>query len=120
MTFPEQAVKDRVQYKVDAAMSDAALRKSLEKVRDEGLLERKISYERSDSTPWELSLRDVVDRQEAMETAYNPNDCIETRWGAPDGSEEKATCPRRAPPDQRFKMKMARRWFTNRQRPDQR
>ncbi len=120
MTFPEQAVKDRAQYRVDAAMSDEALRRILEAARDEGLGERTVTYERSDKTPWKLSLRDVVSRQEAMETAYNPNDCIETRWGAADGSEEKSTCKRRAPPDQRFKMKTAERWFANRQRPDQR
>ena len=120
MKFPNQAVKNRAQYRVDAAASDDELLRTLESVRDEGLLERTISYERSDGTPWELSLRDVVDRQEILETAYNPNDCIETRWGAKDGTEEKQTCNRRAPPDQRFKMKLARRWFVNRQRPDQR
>ena len=33
-----------------------------------------------------LALAHVVARQRALEMAYNPNDCIKIRWGAPDGS----------------------------------
>ena len=33
--------------------------------------------------------------------AYNPNDCVEVRWGATEGTPESATCKRRAPEDQR-------------------
>ena len=33
-----------------------------------------------------LALADVVAGQRALEMAYNPNDCIEISWGAPDGS----------------------------------
>jgi hypothetical protein len=29
--------------------------------------------------------------------AYNPNDCVEVRWGAPENSEEASTCKRHAP-----------------------
>ena len=120
MSFPEKAVKARAQYLVDPNMTDDELRQSLESLRDIGLLARDIEYERTDGSPWKLSLRDVVDRQETLEVAYNPNDCIETRWGAEDGSPEKITCDRKAPPAQRFKMKLARRWFAARRRPDQR
>ena len=28
--------------------------------------------------------------------AYNPNDCVELRWGAPEKSHEASTCKRRA------------------------
>jgi hypothetical protein len=41
--------------------------------------------------------------------AYNPNDCPEVRWGASDGTDERATCKRRAPSDQRRKMEKGAR-----------
>jgi uncharacterized protein (DUF849 family) len=120
MSFPERAVQSRSQYVTMPEVSDEALRRELEMIRKEGLQKRKIEYERSDGTKWKLTLADVVQRQELLEMAYNPNDCVEIRWGAPDDSDEMSTCDRKAPPDQRFKMKIARRWFATRRRPDQR
>ena len=46
--------------------------------------------------PWTLALKDVIDRAAALEMAYNLNDCVELRWGAPDKSDEASTCKRRA------------------------
>ena len=48
---------------------------------------------------------------------YNPNDSVEVRWGAPEGSEERATARRRAPASQLEKMKALRPWFHKRLRP---
>jgi hypothetical protein len=53
----------------------------------------------------------------AFEMAYNPNDCVELRWGAADNSEESATCRRHAPSAQRDKMSKYREWFHERRRP---
>lgn len=49
--------------------------------------------------------------------AYNINDCVEHRWGAPENSKEAATCKRRAPKAQRAKMTEYRAWFIERRRP---
>jgi hypothetical protein len=49
--------------------------------------------------------------------AYNINDCVEHRWGAPENSKEAATCKRRAPKAQRAKMTEYREWFIERRRP---
>ena len=59
-------------------------------------------------------MSDVIGRLEALEMGYNPNDGIEVRWGAPEGSEELAACRRRAPEAQRTKMRRYRRWFRER------
>jgi hypothetical protein len=56
-------------------------------------------------------------RSRSIEIAYNPNDCPEIRWGAPEGSDELAPCARRAPDDQRQKMESYRGWFRERRRP---
>lgn len=79
---------------------------------------RTITYTRSDGTPQTLSLAEVMSRAEALEMGYNPNDCVEVRWGAPAGSEEAASCKRRAPEAQRQTMESAYRgWFKRRYRP---
>jgi len=49
--------------------------------------------------------------------AYNPNDGIEIRWGAPENSDERATCRRHAPSDQLEKMRSVRTWFSKRLHP---
>ncbi len=77
----------------------------------------RFSYTRSDGQPQELGLGELLARAEALEVAYNPNDCPELRWGATPGSAEAATCKRRAPADQRAKMERYRVWFHERRRP---
>jgi hypothetical protein len=52
-----------------------------------------------------------------LEMAYNPNDCVELRWGAPAKSDEASTCKRYAPAAQREKMSKYRAWFHERRRP---
>jgi hypothetical protein len=81
------------------------------------LATRKFAYTRSDGSSWTLSLKDVIDRAEALEMAYNPNDCVELRWGAPPDSEEVSTCRRYAPAAQRAKMIKYRTWFQERHWP---
>jgi hypothetical protein len=76
-----------------------------------------ITYTRSDGRPQTLAIRDVLDRREALEMAYNPNDCAEVRWGAPEASEEISGCRRRAPASQLEKMRVLRHWFHERRRP---
>jgi hypothetical protein len=78
---------------------------------------RKFSYTRSDGSSWTLTLKDVTARAAELEMAYNPNDCVELRWGAPDNSEEASTCKRHAPSAQRAKMSKYRAWFHERRRP---
>ena len=81
------------------------------------LARRRFAYVRSDGARFELSLQQVVDRGKAFEVGYNPNDCVELRWGAPDGSPEAATCRRHAPDEQRRRMESYRSWFAERRRP---
>lgn len=79
---------------------------------------RTFTYRRSDGTTQTLSLADVVARAPSLELGWNPNDCPEHRWGAPDGSPEAATCKRRAPAEQTQRMADGMRaWFARRVRP---
>jgi hypothetical protein len=89
----------------------------LQRVLASELATRKFSYPRSDGSAWTLTLRDVIDRSVDLEMAYNPNDCVELRWGAPVKSNEASTCKRYAPAAQREKMSKYRVWFHERRRP---
>ena len=76
-----------------------------------------ISYKRSDGSMKKLTLADLVTRASTFEAAYNPNDCPEHRWGAPEGSEERSTCKRRAPEEQQAQIDGYKKWFHERKRP---
>ena len=89
----------------------------MQRVLASELTSRKFTYPRSNGSPWTLALKDVIDRAVDLEMAYNPNDCVEIRWGAPAKSEEVATCKRYAPQLQRAKMVKYRAWFRERRRP---
>ena len=97
--------------------SPADVKAELEGVLASELSARKFSYPRSDGSPWTLSLKDVLDRVTDLEMAYNVNDCVELRWGAPDKSDEASTCKRHAPAAQRAKMTDYRAWFRERHWP---
>lgn len=91
----------------------AGLRRTLESE----LAARSFRYVRSDRSEQSVTLAALVERQRELETAYNPNDCPEIRWGAPQGSAELQTCTRRAPAEQRTRMERFRTWFSSRKRP---
>src|SRR5260370_617127 len=99
------------------AKSVAEVKAELQRVLASELATRKFSYPRSDGSAWTLTLRDVIDRAVDLEMAYNPNDCVELRWGAPAKSNEASTCKRYAPAAQREKMSKYRAWFHERHRP---
>ena len=65
----------------------------------------------------DFAFKDVMDRATALEMAYNVNDGVEIRWGAPEGSQEASTCKRHASSAQRAKMSQYRAWFYERCRP---
>jgi hypothetical protein len=98
-------------------------RKPAEAKQDMGSLhdkltkERSIEYKRTDGASQRLTVADVIARKAGFEMAYNPNDCVELRWGARDGTPEMATCQRRAPADQRARMEKYRNWFRDARRP---
>ena len=115
--FPEYVMQRPRMFYADRAMSAAALRSELEAMLELELSRRSFQYQRSDGTPWTLRLSDVIARAEALEVAYNPNDCVEKRWGAEEGSIEVMPCRRHAPAEQVRQMQTVRDWFRTRTRP---
>jgi hypothetical protein len=116
-TFPERVARRPERYAMPNGKSVADVKAELTRVLATELSARKFSYPRSDGSAWTLALKDVIDRVGDLEMAYNVNDCVELRWGAPEKSDEASTCKRHAPPAQRAKMTEYRTWFNERRRP---
>jgi hypothetical protein len=115
--FPDRVARRPDRYAMPAGKSVSDVKAELGGVLAQELASRKFSYPRSDGSPWTLALKDVLDRAGSLEMAYNPNDCVELRWGAAERSEEAATCKRHASQAQRAKMTEYRSWFHERRRP---
>ncbi len=115
--YPDRVARRSERYAIPMGQSASSVKAQLQSALASELAARKFSYTRSDGSAWTLSLKDVIDRAEDLEMGYNPNDCVELRWGAPEGSAEAATCTRRAPAAQRAKMTDYRNWFRERRWP---
>ena len=115
--FPDRVARRPERYAMPRGKSIADVKAELQSVLASEFLVRKFSYTRSDGSSWTLALKDVFDRAADLEMAYNPNDCVELRWGAPDKSDEASTCKRHASAAQRAKMTKYRAWFHERRRP---
>jgi hypothetical protein len=115
-TLPARVVSHPELFNLGARKPEA-VRGEVERLHAARAKERSIEYRRSDGTPFKLTVADVIARKSGFEMAYNPNDCVETRWGAPAGSVEAGSCKRHAPADQVAKMNEYRGWFHEMRRP---
>jgi hypothetical protein len=115
--YPDRVARRPERYAMPKGKSVADVKAELQSVLASELSARKFSYTHSDGSAWTLSLKDVIDRAVDLEMAYNPNDCVELRWAAPDKSDEASMCKLHAPPAQRAKMTKYRTWFRERHWP---
>jgi hypothetical protein len=95
----------------------AEVRAEIETLHEKQIHERAITYQRSDGSTFPLTIADILARRAAFEMAYNPNDCVEIRWGASAGKPDFGTCQRHAPDEQRARMQEYRAWFHEAKRP---
>jgi len=116
LDLPDHLDRHPELYLLDGRPASEA-RMLVEQRHADAIERRGITYVRSDGSEWRLTVADLLARREALEMAYDPNDCIEVRWGAEPGSEEYATCHRHAPAEQRARMESYRAWFHEGRRP---
>ncbi|MGB3862610.1 MAG: hypothetical protein WA915_11025, partial [Candidatus Aminicenantaceae bacterium] len=117
--FPDKVLRNPEAFAITESKKPEDLMIELINLHGKWAKEIAITYTRSNGLPHTLSLADILMRTEKLEMAYNPNDCVEIRWGAAEGSEEFSSCKRRAPADQRQKMESNRKWFRDRTFPIQ-
>jgi hypothetical protein len=116
-SVPGRVARRPERYAMPAGQTPEQVKAALEARLTSELATRKFTYARTDGSDWTLALKDVVDRADSLEMAYNPNDCVEQRWGAPSGSDELSTCHAHAPAPQLARMESYRSWFHERRRP---
>jgi hypothetical protein len=115
--YPDRVARHPERYAMPSGKTVAEVKAELQAVLASELAARKFSYTRSDGSAWTLALKDVIERAGDLEMAYNPNDCVELRWGAPQTGDEASTCKRHASSAQRAKMTSYRTWFHDRHWP---
>ncbi|MFN5745774.1 MAG: hypothetical protein ACK443_06765 [Methylococcaceae bacterium] len=116
--LPERIVRYPKWFALSGRAPDEA-RAAIEARHAEASATRRFSYTRSDGSPWQLSVADLIARRSALEVGYNPNACVESRWGAPAESSEYETCRRHPSPEQTQRMENYRIWFRETRRPTQ-
>lgn len=114
---PARIARRLNRYAISPGQTAAEVQAMLETTLADELKKRRFEYVRSDESAFGLTIGDVVARAKAFEVAYNPNDCPEKRWGAPEGSDEASTCKMHAPWKQVARMRKMRKWFKERKRP---
>jgi hypothetical protein len=88
LEFPEKIIRSPQSYRYPKNKTPEQVKKELEELHQKWAREMTITYTRSNGTPQTLTVEEILERKPALEMAYNPNDCIEICWGAPEGSEE--------------------------------
>jgi hypothetical protein len=117
LDFPDRVRRHPKRFKLAPGVTPQAAAQRLRANLMTMASKQVFNYERSNGDVYTLTVRDVIERRKALEMAYNPNDCPEIRWAAPQMSEEFKSCNRRAPKWQTRRMKQYRPWFANRRRP---
>ncbi len=115
--FPARVARRPERYAMPEGRPVKDVQEELEATLKKELDSRTVEYTRTDNSPFKLTLNDVTQRSALLEMAYNPNECVELRWGAKPGSDEAKPCRDHAPSDQIAKMESFRPWFHDRRRP---
>ena len=117
LDFPDLVVRSPEDFKISKSVFPEQVKKKLQSILEQKVSELSINYTRTDGSIQKLTVSEILKRKEAFEMAYNPNDGIEIRWGAPENSEERGSCRRHAPSYQLEKMRSVRTWFNKRLHP---
>lgn len=116
VSFPDKIIRYPELFNL-TVQTAPQVKTQVEQLHQNLIAQKKIQYRRSNGTAQGLSVADILARKTAFEMSYNPNDCVELRWGAVAGSKEYASCNRHAPDAQHKQMATVRAWFRETKRP---
>lgn len=117
LQFPDRVARYPEDFKLSKSSSPDEMKKKLQELLNRTVSELSFTYTRSNGSEQRLTVKEALDRRDAFEMTYNPNDGVEIRWGAPEGTEERASCKRHAPANQQATMQKVRKWFNKRLHP---
>ena len=104
-------------YRLADGTTPQAARADLERRLSQIASERRFTYRRSDGSEFTLTMEQILRRAKRFEFSWNPNACVEERWGARPGDPDHGTCQAAVPDEQRERMTPMRGWFERRERP---
>ena len=117
LDFPDLVVSSPEDFNTSGLAFPEQVKKKLQSILDQKVSELSINYFRTNGSQQKLTVGEILKRRDIFEMAYNPNDGIEIRWGAPENSDERSTCHRHAPLNQFETMRSVRMWFHKRLHP---
>jgi hypothetical protein len=117
LDFPDLVAHSPQDFNISGQVSPEQIKKKLQSILDQKVSELSISYTRTNGSLQKLTVGEILKRRDEFEMAYNPNDGIEIRWGAPENSDERATCRRHTSLYQLETMRSVRPWFHKRLHP---
>jgi hypothetical protein len=117
LDFPDLVVRSPEDFEISGSVPREEIKNKLTTLLDKNVSDLSITYTRTNGSQKKLTVGEILKRRDAFEMAYNPNDGIEIRWGAPENSEERSTCNRHAPSGQSETMLSVRTWFHKRLHP---
>lgn len=115
--FPDRVIRLPERFVIPAGTTVEEVRVQLSAELEAEAARRTFTYQRSDQSPYTLTMADILARILRFEMSWNPNDCVEKRWGARDGDPDYATCQTHAPAKHLPQMEESRPWFRDRARP---
>jgi hypothetical protein len=117
LDFPGLVVRSPEDFNISKLVSPEQTSEKLQSLLNQKGSELSISYFHKNGSAQKLTVNEILKRRDAFEMAYNPNDGIEIRWGAPENSDERSGCDRHAPSSQLKTMREVRTWFMKRLHP---
>jgi hypothetical protein len=117
LDFPDLIVRSPEDFNISKLGTPQQVKKKLQSILDQKASELSITYTRSNGSPQKITVGEILKRRDSFEMAYNPNDGIEIRWGAPENSDERSSCKRHTPAKQLETMRLVRVWFNKRLHP---
>jgi hypothetical protein len=117
LEFPDLVAKSPDDFNISGVSSPVEIKNKLQTLLERKVSKLSINYNRTDGSSINLNISEILKRRDAFEMAYNPNDGIEIRWGAPENSNERSTCRRHATANQLERMQTLRVWFQKRLHP---
>lgn len=115
--FPARVERLPTRYRLKSDATPQSARSDLERRLAGIAAQRTFTYGRSDGSQFTLTMAQILDRVKRFEFSWNPNACVEERWGARPGDPDYATCQTEVVEEQRSRMAPMRAWFERRERP---
>jgi hypothetical protein len=117
LDFPDRVARSPKDFNISKFDSPEKVKKKLQSVLEDKASDLSVTYTCTDGSLQKLTIGEILKRRDAFEMAYNPNDGVEIRWGAPEKSDERAKCRRHVSSSQLEKMRSFRIWFSKRLHP---